>query len=504
MEIIGTNTSEKEMKSKKTMKIITAFIIVLLIISIGLFIAIGYLKSKQFKFIVNDKRNTSYSSDLFIFENNKVYASLKDISTIIGYKYFNGGFKQYTEDTDKCYLQCDDEVVTFEKDSRKIYKNLADEVDYTYYTISEPVVRKYGKLYAKLEDLCVACNIQVTYSMEANNITIYTLPYLVEAYTKAYSNAAISTSFNNQKALLYGLLVVQNVENVDSNNNNIDARTIRYGVNTLNNEEIIGMKYTDIEFIEGTEEFIVKTEENKVGLITSRGDTRVNPQYDALKQIDKDLNLYLATNNNKSGIIERNGKILVYLEYDQIGIDPNDFPTNDIKNRYILFNNAIPVLRDKKWGLYDIKGNQILPLEYDSMGCVARTSTSSSLNTVLIIPQIEGIVVGKDFQDDNNRKTTYYGVFSSRGRELIPVWMETIYSVISSGQEKYTMVNMGKDFDIIDYIKENGILDNIDEESETENTTVNEVLDNTTTTDTTTNTNDTSSNVNATQLDIIL
>ena len=55
----------------------------------------------------------------------------------------------------------------------------------------------------------------------------------------------------------------------------------------MSNEEIIGKKYTKIEFVESTKEFIVTTEENKVGIITADGRTKVNPQYDALKQIDK-------------------------------------------------------------------------------------------------------------------------------------------------------------------------------------------------------------------------
>ena len=193
-----------------------------------------------------------------------------------------------------------------------------------------------------------------------------------------------------------------------------------------------GLKYTNIEFIEGSQEFIVTTPEKKVGLITKDGDTRVSPQYDALKQIDKDRNLYLATNNKKSGVIERNGKILIYLEYDQIGVNKTQFPSNDIKNKYILFNNAIPVMRDKKWGLFDIDGKEILPVDYDSMGCVVRTSSDRSLNNILVIPEIEGIVIGKEFTTENNNKTMYYGVVSSTGQILIPTGLDTIYSVITS------------------------------------------------------------------------
>lgn len=452
MEIIGTNMEEKQRKSKKIMKIIIILIVLLLIISIALFATIYYLKSKQFKFTVNEKSisSNSYSSDLFIFEGDKIYVSLKDIASIIDYKYYNGGYKQYTEETTNCYLETTNEVVTFEKDSTTIYKTPTEEVDYTYFTIDEPIVRKNGKLYITSEGLCTACNLQMGYDKEANKIIMYTLPYLTNYYTARYSNAALDGSFNNQKALLYGLLVVQNVDNSGKSSS---SKNIRYGINNLKNEEIVGMKYTKVEFIEGTEEFIVTTEENKVGIITSKGDTKVAPQYDALKQIDKNLNLYLATNNGKSGVIEKNGKILIYLEYEQIGIDITKFPTNNIKNKYILFDNAIPVAQNGKWGLYDIRGNLILPVEYVSLGCISKTSTDKSLNNILIIPEIEGIVICKQYEI-NSKKMELYGIVNSSGKELIPPYLETVYSITVSGKEEYTMINGGNSYNVIEAVQQ--------------------------------------------------
>lgn len=472
MEIIGTNVTEKERKNKKLMKIIIIIIALLLIISIALFATIYYLQSKQFKFYINDKSvsSNSMSNDLFVFENDTVYVSLKDISSLVGYNYYNGGYKQYTEDTTKCYLECTNEVTTFEKDSDTIYKTPTEELDYTYYTIDEPIKRINGKLYITTTGLGTACNLQISYDKEANEIAIYTLPYLTNYYIARYSNAAIDKDFDNQKALLYGLLVVQNVDNTTKGSTSKD---IRYGINNLRNEEIVGMKYTDIEFVEGSEEFIVKTTEEKVGIITSEGETKVTPQYDALKQIDKDLNLYMATNNEKSGVIEKNGKILIYLEYDKIGIDATKFPTNDIKNKYILFDNAIPVKQNDKWGLYDIRGNIILPVEYISLGCISKTSSDRTLNNILIIPEIEGIVVCKQFEI-NSKRIEYYGIVNSRGKELVPVALDTVYSVTVSGQEEYTMINNGNSYDIIEYIKE-FVLPNEDEKSNvTKNTVVNE------------------------------
>lgn len=461
MEIIGTNKEQKQRKNKTLMIIISIILLLLLIACIGIGIAIFYLKEAQFKFYVDGVSKSKISDDLFQFEGEDVYVSLKDISSFIGYKYYNGGYKQYTEDSTKCYLESSNEVCTFDKDSRKIYKTVPEELDYTYYTIDEPIKRINGKLYITSKGLEMACNLQLYYSLEENKIVIYTLPYLASHYTKLYSNSSVTENFNNQKALLYGLLIVQSVDNTEENNSS--KNNIRYGINNLNNEEIVGMKYKNIEFIEGTEEFIVTTVEDKVGIITSDGSTRIAPQYDALKQIDKDLNLYLATLNKKQGVIERNGKILIYLEYDKIGIDTTKFSTNDIKNKYILFDNAIPVMQNNKWGMYDIKGELILPLDYNGLGCITGTSSTQNLNNILIIPDVEGIVVSKGYTaGESKQEVSMYGIVNSQGKMLVEPYLDTVYSIISSGVEEYTMTNSGNSYNVVEYIREKELKENED------------------------------------------
>lgn len=476
MEIIGTNQEEKDKKTKKIMMWITIAIIMLLIISIILFVTIYYLKGQQFKFLVDGKSTKLASDDIFVYEGDIVYVSIKDIAQIIGYDYYNGGYKQYSEDTSKCYLESINEVCTFEKDSNIVYKTPLEQIDYEYFKIEKPVKRINNKLYITSEGLSLACNLKFYYEPEKNSITIYTLPYYANYFTQNYTTSAVYDSFKNQKALLYGLMVVQNIENTEENYNN---KNIRYGIKTIDGKEIVGTKYTAIEFIESTQEFIVKTTENKVGIITSDGDTKVSPQYDSLKQIDKDLNLYLATNNGKKGVIEKNGKILIYLEYDEIGINAEPFQSNNIKNSYLLFNNVIPVKQNGKWGMYDKKGNLILPLEYDGIGCIVNSSTS---NNTLIIPDIKGIVVAKQYELEKNKKTTLYGIVNSLGRELVATGLEKVYSTITNGREEYSMVAYkGETYDVIKYANEHLNLQVLNDEtkSQVNETITNEVKTNT-------------------------
>ena len=470
MELIGTNQQEKNKKTKKIMIAITIVIVLLLITSFVLLGFIYYLKKGQFKFYI-DGKVVQASDDLFVFEGDTVYVSIRDIAPMIGYQYYNGGYKQYTEDDTKCYVESENEVCTLEMDSNTIYKTPPENLDYEYYTLTASVKRINEKLYVTSEGISLACNLKFYYDAKENQVTIYTLPYYTNYYVTNYKASAIANSFKNQKALLYDLLVVQNIDNTQSS-----SRNARYGIYKIGENgitEIVGTKYTDIEFIESTQEFIVKTTENQVGIITADGKTKVQPQYDSLKQIDKDLNLYLATSNNKKGIIEKNGKILIYLEYDEIGLDTSKFQDDDIKNPYILYNNAIPVKQNGKWGMYDIKGNLILPIEYDGFGCVANDRTKSS---TLLIPDVKAIVVAKIYEIEKQGKITYYGIFDSQGKQLMATGLQSVYSTTNNGMKEYTMVYQDESYDAIESILNNKLMTRNTVQTETNSETKNEII----------------------------
>ena len=446
MNLYEINQKKPISKTKKIMIGLIVAIVILSIIGVILYIALNNVESQQFKFYIDEKPVTEFSSDIFVSDGTNIYISVKDICPLLDYKYYNGGYKQYSEDLNSCYVEGKNEIATFESGSNKIYKTPTSQVDYELFTITEPIKTINNKLYISIEGAKLAFNITFDYNGQTNQTQIFTLPYLVNSYTTGYQYTAVSESFNNQKAILYNLLVVQNVPNTEKNYNENDKR---YGIITLNNQEVVGTKYTNIEFIESTKEFIVTTEEKKVGIITETGETKVKPQYDALKQIDKDLNFYLATSNNKKGIIEKNGKILIYLEYDEIGIDLTKFEGSNIKNPYVLFGNAIPVKQNNLWGMYDIKGNLIVPLQYDDLGCIINNRTA---NSTVIIPDVEGIVFAKEYTLEHNRKIKLYGIVNSKGNLDVPAGLETVYFIVNNGREEYTMVAyQGETFDVKDY-----------------------------------------------------
>ena len=418
--------NEEAIKKKKKARIImitiSVMIVILLVVSVFLLYKINEVQRSTLKLNV-DNKSTSFASDLFVFEDDKLYVAIKDFGQLMGYTPYNGDYKnrRYSETTTECYISTPSEIASYSLNSNTIYKKATLNDDYEYFDLEEPVKLINDKLYVIKDGIEIGTNCIIQYNASNNQISVISLDYLISYYANKFNNAVVineEANFNNKKALRYDLIVFQNTDGL-------------YGVYNADGTEIIGPKYTNIIFKEDSQEFTVTTEKNKMGILSIDGTTKIEPNYDEIKQISRDLNYYLVSNNEKYGVINHNGNIVIYLEYDKIGIDESRFNSNGIDNAYILFGKCIPVLQNNKWGIYDTNGNVILPLEYDSIGCVVGTQSNSiSGNNVVVIPQYEGIVVGQGVE---------YGIFSSDGEQYVPVMLDTVYSQTINGEEKYYM-----------------------------------------------------------------
>ena len=482
MENIPDN-NQKKVTGVKIGFIIVIILIILLIIAAGaIWIYSQKILSQQFKFNLDGKRQNNYSDNLFIFQNDKVYISIRDIAPLLGYNVYNGGYGEYTEDKSKCYVNNSKEIVSFETNSDKIYKysvTTSGSSEGQSFDIDSPILSSGSNMYISSDGLVRAFNVRFDYSASSNQISIFSLSYLANYYSSEIANAAITTStsslsesviYNNQKALLYNLIIIK------------DETTKQYGVASLANptNTIIGTRYSSIEFMEGSNDFIVKTSDNKMGIIGSDGITKVRLEYDNIKELDKNLGLYLVTTNNKQGVVNSNGKVIVYQDYDQIGL-PNTINDSNVTNKYILMDNCIPVKRNNKWGLIDINGNEIAPLQYDGFGCDADTSVDPRYSDVLIIPDLNGIVVELD-EVNGNTKTPKYGVVKADGTLFINIVLDSIYSVTAQGETTYYATFQGQVIDLVDFVRqqteswEQNNANNGGENANTvENTTVNEI-----------------------------
>lgn len=409
-------------KSKKTARLILIIIGILLLLTIGLVGTIVYLKQSTLVVSLDGKSNDTIKNMLLFDENSsQVYVPIKDIASYLGYEAFNGNYSNLSEDASQCYVQCENEVAVFTLNSDKVYKIMPKVTsDYEYFDIDEPVIAKNGKLYTTMDGIEKAFNTSFTYDVQNKKIQIFTMPYLISFYSNYildYGYAEISEDFNNQKAVLNDMLVVKTA-----------AQNAKYAVIKADTgEAILEAKYEDINYLQHSSDFFVKNN-GKVGIISSSRDTKVQLIYDTIKMIDYKADLYEVSKDGKYGIIDIEGNIKLHLDYDEIGLDISKFQVNDLKSGYIILNTLIPVKQNELWGLVDLNGKIIVEPKYDELGYIA--SSSSTVNNLLVIPDYDMIVVGKDEK---------YSLITVQGKEVVAFVLDEVYISKSGGKTQYYM-----------------------------------------------------------------
>ena len=446
---------KKKDNSKKIARIILIFIALIIIAIISVLGVLMYIKNKELKLYIDGNVNDKVKNMMEVDDDGTVYFPVKDIASYLGYQSYNGEYTDKSEDANKCYVQNDNEIANFVLNSNKIYKLALENRDgnYNYYYANKPVKAINGKLYISSDALANVFNLSFTYDTDSNRVYIYTMPYLIESYSAKvldYGYDSISDNFINQKAVLNSMLVVTKNQGKS------------YAVIDLKGNAIIEAKYDNIEYLENTGDFLV-TSNNKVGIISSKRETKVQLLYDSLELVDNDSGLFIAKKDNKYGIIDSKGNIKVYIEYDQIGIDNTKFEKNNIKNKYLLDNGMIPAKKDKYWGAFDKNGKTVLNFEYDSFGYTA-TSNREAIN-LLIIPDYNLMVVCQ------NKK---YALVSSTGDMVIRPVLDDAYMTISSGK-KYYYMNVGdRKIDITEFLDEQSPNITKNSSNETNNNTTSE------------------------------
>ncbi len=478
MDLMQENPIEvkKTPKTKIFVIIIIILIIILLIAAIIIWLYAQQLKSQLFKVNIDGIANSRATSEegLFIIENNKVYTSISNVCAYVGYTYYPGGYKQYSEDKTKCYVNNSKEIVTFSSGSKEIIKYPADNAQSQKFVIDEEVISRGNKLYVSENGLEKAFNLLIDYYPETNTVSISTLPYLTAYYERSISNASLENSdfsdqikFNNEKALLKSLIVVK------------DENTGLYGVEIISPlgevTNVITPRFMQIEYMEGTDDFIVTTQEKKVGIYGSDGLTKVKPDYDTINVIDKNIGLYLVSSNNKQGVINSNGKIIIHQDYDEIGLTPGSYDDPNVTNNYLLYDSCIPVKINNKWGLIDINGQTIVSPQYDEIGCKTVLETGFKNTTgVVIIPDINGIVVKTNQMGEDERTVIEkYGIINASGEQMINTVLDSVYTVTIADVTTYYITAQNQTIDIVNWWYEQVAQGRVSEQNNQTNQTIN-------------------------------
>ena len=456
MNIIDESFNEKKVnnKGKKASKIILALIILLVIGIIAVIATMSYIENSTLKLYIDGTRNDTVR-DMLVFEGETIYVPIRDIASYLGYQSYNGDYTEKSEEKNKCYVEGENEVATFSLNSNKIYKiETTSGATYQYFYAKKPVKSINGKLYISSDGIAEAFNVSFINETENNRIRIYTMPTLIKSYEQAildYGYTQTSSSFNDQKSIFISRLIVRKSQG-------------QVGLIDLEGKVIAEAKYDDITYMPETGDFLV-TSNKKVGIMSKDGALKVQIIYDDIDLMDKDAALYLAKRDDKYGILDVKGNIKLYMEYDQIGMDISSYAKNEIKSKYLLADNLIPVKKDGLWGLFNKSGKQIVDFQYDGFGYIA-TSNKDAFN-LLVIPDYNVIVTKKDGK---------YGIINSSGVEIIRPIADDIYMTINSDKKYYYLNIMDKKYDLIEYLDQRGVktTDNETESTTSENTTNNE------------------------------
>lgn len=406
---------EVEQKKSKVPMIIGICIAILVVITILIVVGIFYLKNSITIIQIDGVRNNDIEELLYIAETEdgrELYMPIIKMSQFFGYEGFNGDYKDKSEDKSKCHVICENETVMFTKDSNTLIK-ITKNSEYEYIELDKPVFEKDGELYTTIEGIEKAFNISFSTDEKFKNIKIYTMDFLVDYYSKQFSIKKYSTNFNDKKAILEGMIIIE--ENK------------QYGViDVINKKYILETKYDLISYLPETTDFLVKSN-GQYGIVTRESKIKVKTVYDEIKTMDIQKGLYLVKQNNAYGVINTNGDVIIEPEYKQIGIDISKYLQNGIENQYILLDKIIPIKNDQDlWGFFNIKGEKIVDFKYTGIG--SQSSPASNSYPALVIPSHKIIVVGKD---------KYYNLITIQGEELINGYiLDSVYLKVNSSTEQ--------------------------------------------------------------------
>lgn len=535
MNLIDENEEKEQAANKKKLfTIIIATIAVLVVVAIILVIYSTIKNNNTLKLKVDntDKTITSGlfrmadSKNLYVDENNQIYVSVKKLSALLGVEYYNDEYKSKGEDTTKCYIRTSNEYTSYISNSSKIYKavildeqqesgtsttssskNNKQEVqkvtEYEYFEVENGVQYIDGEIYASQEAIELGFNIQLSYNPSNKTISIYTLDALQSIADNNLKKASVTLvigdecSYQNKKLLKYGLALIKISE---------DNYGITNYLSYSDGNNVVSPRYSSIRFCESSETVIVTTSsDSKQGILKldlnnlKEATTLIAPNYQLIRRMDEDLNLYLIKESGRYGIIELEGETVTTVlrsEYQKIGID-NLYDNMD--NKYVINSKYIPVQIDNNWGIVTIEGNLLIKPQYPDIGC--NLGETGSGDGVIVLPELVNGIDGIVFLTDAENKL--YSIINVQDCTQIGISASEIYSKYENNERIYYMKitssnNQAMRISIYDFFgKKVENADNLDDDSLNNNVNKNNIVSGTNSTNNITDSNN-STNLNNT------
>lgn len=428
-------------KKKKKIKVSTIVLILIALLSILciiIVVAIIYFNALILKINLDGKNVSELEKILIIEENNKVYMPIRKMAEYLKISSFNGDYITRSEDQTKCYIETENEIVSFKLNSNILTKVIEGQTQQI--NIKEPIKEINGELCITAEDAQEAFNFIFYYDVEEKQIYIQTLSYLYNGYFGKFKSQGYieieKETFENKTAILDNMLIVKSSNGY-------------YGVVTTQGEIILETKYNSIQYLRKTSDFLVESN-GKKGIISSDKQTKAKLIYDSIDMVtNKNDIFYVVKKSDLYGLLDVGGKTIIYPEYQQIGMDVSAYSQNGVTNGYILYNQIIPVKRNNKWALFDITGNKITDFIYDSLGCSSAKNTATKAYGVMEVLEYNLIVVCQSGK---------YNLITLEGKEIFSsAILDSVYITISDGKAIYYITSGTTTKELIGFLQENGV-----------------------------------------------
>lgn len=395
MDLLGQEMqSNKEPKGKK---LVLTLLIISIILLIVLLIVVEMLKGSKpttLSLSINEKNVSIEENMLIQSENGKTYISIQNVAKLIGNNYIEGGYLQDQDNKNKCYIENSNQIIEYIANSNNIRKVILNsDLGNEEYKLKNKIIINNNIKYIALEDLNVGCNVIYSFSEEEYKIKLYTTENLVEIYNKELEEKGlkISDSVNNQKAMLYNMLVVSN------------NKEGKMGVIDSNYNSVISYIYNTIEYNEYLELFIV-SDNNKYGIALKDGRKIIEPKYQDIEIINYSPLLYKVKLNNEYGVLSETGEKKVNIGYDKIGFNENSNTMQSVCIIKDLVNkhDGIVVCKDNKYGIVDLEtGKMIIKCQVDKIYSKTYDSEENKYYVEIDDEEIEL----KEYMDELNTTT---------------------------------------------------------------------------------------------------
>lgn len=407
---------EKYKKVAKKALIANSIILVIVILA---YLVLFFINSQREKLIL-DNVEIKNGEKTFVIKNKIKYMDVSLLFNSLNmFNINNGVYGETYESKDSFYIETPYEVMQFTNNTKKMYKTIIPDfqdrlvdkvtgkvklteseeksgekkpkprdkkaidnaiISEEEFNLKNPVIKEGARVFISFDDLKYVLNSKIV--QKGPELRIYSIDELEKKIARFLKTNDLSLSplYQNRKSIIDNYFI--------ASKSNDAVGVYKRDVSTNMIENIIGMQYEEIRYIQAEENIYFTTQDKKLGLksLKNNEDIIKAGDYDALDIYFKDEGLYLAQKKGKYGIINNQGKVIVPIEYNQIGLIENKDKKREAvrkddkeaenrlnKDNKIIMDKFIPVMQNttskgEVWRLVLKDGSAQTDLNFTGIG----------------------------------------------------------------------------------------------------------------------------------------